>query len=61
MVALTRSVSERGVSGTMTEITSAIGSAAQRCRSATICQADLTRSRQSATSSGGIAVRIGRV
>ena len=32
VVALTRSVSDRGVSGTMTEIPSAIGSAAQRCR-----------------------------
>jgi len=45
----------------MTEITSAIGPAAQGCRPATICQADPTRSRQSATSSAGIDVRIGSV
>ena len=60
VVALTRSVSECGVSGTMTEIVSAIGSAAQRCRSISIFHADCTRWRQPGSSPGG-RVRIGSV
>jgi hypothetical protein len=61
VVTLTMSVSDRGISGTMAEIPSATGWAAQRWWPTRIAQADCVRWRQPRSSSAESPVDIGSV